>query len=625
MADTPAKVAPDGEVETVAAAASSAPVAANAAERPWLISLWSRVKEHKIVQWTVAYAAFAFVTLHAATLVSDALEWPHVIVRALTLILMLGLPMAPILAWYHGVRALKRVSIPELVLIILLLVIAGALLWRSPHPTTEQARTETASQTVTVPVKPASTEPVFAPPAHSIAVLPFVNMSGDPKQEYFSDGISEELLNSLSRLNDLQVVARTSSFSFKGKDVDVATIAHQLNVGAVLEGSVRRAGNTVRITVQLINAVSGFHMWSQTYDRNLTDVLKVQTEVATAVAQQLEAKLSGNETQQIELGGTKNPEAYDAYLRGLHLVSEGGDFEEGKLRAALAAFDQAIHLDPDYAWAYIGRARALNNISAASIAKPGERASVREQALKAGEQAVALAPELGEAHLVVAVTRAYSLDLAGAAPEYERALRLAPGSAFVQSSFAWFSTVLGHFDSASQAAHRAVALDPQDVRTHTGLGEDLGWAGRYDEALVALHDARLLDPGSHWIEFSTVSILLRSGQPERARQDCESPSTPLDEDQRHYCLALAYHALGRQTDAERELGLLMALDGDRGAFWYVDFYALSGNKAAAVQWLSRAEQLRDPRLQLLRVYAGLDSIRQEPQFKAIEARLNFPP
>jgi serine/threonine-protein kinase len=511
-----------------------------------------------------------------------------------------------------------------LILIVLLLAIGGTLLWRLPHPATEPTRAEADSLTTAPRVTP-SVAAVFAPPPHSVAVLPFVNMSGDPKQEYFSDGISEELLNSLSRLNDLQVVARTSSFSFKGKDVDVATIAHQLNVGAILEGSVRRAGDTVRITAQLINAVNGFHVWSQTYDRKLTDTLKVQTEVATAVAQQLEVKLSGNETQQIELGGTKNPEAYDAYLRGLQLVSEGGDFEEGKLRAALAAFDQAIHLDPDYAWAYIGRARALNNISAASIAKPGERASVREQALKAGEQAVALAPELGEAHLEVAATRAYSLDLAGAAPEYERALRLAPGSAFVQSSFAWFSTVLGHFDSALQAAHRAVALDPQDVRTHTGLGVTLHFARRYDEALVAFHDARLLDPGSHWIGFNTVSILLASGQPERARQDCESPSTPLDEDQRHYCLALAYHALGRQTDAERELGLLMALDGDRAAFWYVYVYALSGNKAAALQWLSRAEQLRDPRLQLLRVFSGLDPIRQEPQFKAIEARLNFPP
>ena len=135
----------------------------------------------------------------------------------------------------------------------------------------------------------------------------------------------------------------------------------------------------------------------------------------------------------------------------------------------------------------------------------------------------------------------------------------------------------------------------------------------------------MLDPEAHWVEFNKAQTLLFSGQPERARQDCESPSTPLDEDGRHQCLALAYHALGRQSDAERELGKLMALDGDRAAFWSFLFYALSGNKAAALQWLSRAEQLRDPVVQLLRVYPGLDAIRQEPQFKAIEARLNFPP
>jgi len=165
------------------------------------------------------------------------------------------------------------------------------------------------------------------------------------KQEYFSDGITEELLNSLSRLNDLQVAARTSSFSFKGKDVDVATIARKLNVGAVLEGSVRRAGNTVRITVQLINAVSGFHIWSQTYDRNLTDILKLQADVATSVARQLEVKLVGDETAKIELGGTKNPEAYDAYLRGQQL-NRKVDSKEADYRKSLAAFDYAIRSIP---------------------------------------------------------------------------------------------------------------------------------------------------------------------------------------------------------------------------------------------------------------------------------------
>src|ERR1019366_4747361 len=267
--------------------------------------------------------AFAFASFHASTLLSDALEWPHVIVRSLTLVLIIGLPIAPILAWYHGVRALRRVSIPELILIALLLVIGGTLLWRSPQPAGEHRSAEAAKLAIDPPMEPAVAAVTFAPPAHSIAVLPFVNMSGDAKQEYFSDGISEELLNALSRLNELQVAARTSSFSFKGQNVDVSTIAHKLNVGTILEGSVRRAGKTVRITVQLIDAVSGFHIWSETYDRTLNDTLKIQTEVATSVAEKLKIQMSTYGHEQLALGSTNNAEAYDAYLRGVQLDEKG--------------------------------------------------------------------------------------------------------------------------------------------------------------------------------------------------------------------------------------------------------------------------------------------------------------
>jgi TolB-like protein len=166
------------------------------------------------------------------------------------------------------------------------------------------------------PVAPPAAAPVaFSPPPHSIAVLPFVNMSGDKEQEYFSDGLTEELLNSLARINELQVAARTSAFSFKGKDTDIGTIARKLNVGAVLEGSVRRSAHTVRITAQLINAVSGFHLWSETYDRDLGDVLKLQTEIANAVATALKVTLLGDTAAKVEIGGTHNPTAFDAYLR----------------------------------------------------------------------------------------------------------------------------------------------------------------------------------------------------------------------------------------------------------------------------------------------------------------------
>jgi len=512
---------------------------------------------------------------------------------------------------------------PRSWLLVAALTVAGvALAWLAIDRLRSFAA---AKQTAAVPSasRPA-TVAAFAPPPHSVAVLPFVNMSGDPSQDYFSDGISEELLNSLSRLNDLQVVARTSSFSFKGQNVDVATIAHQLNVGAVLEGSVRRAGNTVRITVQLINTVTGFHIWSQTYDRNLTDILQVQTDVATAVAQQLETRLVGDEEARIGMGGTKNSEAYDAYLRGVQLL-RNPDPEEANDKAAIAAFDQAIALDPDYARAYGGRAAALGNFAIFN-AKPREQPGLRAQALEAAQRAVELAPELGEAHLIVAEIRAFLLlDYAAAAPEFDRALALAPGNAQVLRAFAGFAADLGHFEPAVKAARRLVSLDPQDVNAHITLGMALYFARRYGEASAALQDAKVLNPGSHYVQSFIMQTLLASGQTELARQQCESTSTPLDEDFRHHCLALAYHSLGRQADAERELQQLKALNGDGSAYGFARIYAQWGDSPKSLQWLATAQRLRNPGLQALRVDWALDPIRSEPRFKEIEARMNLPP
>jgi TolB-like protein len=457
----------------------------------------------------------------------------------------------------------------------------------------------------------------FNPPPHSVAVLPFTNLSGDPKQEYLSDGISEELINALSHISALDVVARTSSFSFKGQQADIGTIARKLNVGAVLEGSVRRSGNTVRITAQLINAVNGFHMWSEDYDRNLGDSLALQTGIATAVAEQLKVKLLETEVAKIDVGGTKNAEAYVAFLRGTQLYETADT--DAEYHAALAAFDQAIALDALYAAAYAERAVILCHL----LDKQSVAAGFREEALKAANRAIALAPDLAESHLALYMVRLSFNDFRGAAQEIRRARALAPGSTRVLRNAAIMELMLGHSDSSVAQAQRVVTLDPQSYGARYDLTMSLYYARRFDEALTAAKEARALKPDSPWVTWILFHRYLASGQPELARQTCEAASV-LPEGERHFCLAMAYGALHQSTRAERELESFKTT-GEDYPYDYAKIYLQWGNTAAALKWLETAERELDGDLAALKVDPLLDPLRNTPQFKALEKRMNFPP
>ena len=461
-------------------------------------------------------------------------------------------------------------------------------------------------------------------PVPSIAVLPFLDLSEAKDQQYLADGMTEELIDKLSQIDGLRVPARTSSFYFKGKQITVADLGRALGVGHVLEGSVRKSGARVRITVQLIDTVTGYHLWSRAYDRDLTDILLVESEVATSVADQFKITLVDDELAKFGAGGTTNPDAYDAYLRGEQRLQAGVD-RQSDSREALTLFDRALAHDPNYGLALAGRARALDTLALFHSDATG-RDDLRQQALAAGERAVALAPDLGESHAALAITRAYGLfDFVGAAPEFERALALAPGNAHVQRLYAEFATVLGHHERAIAAATRAASLDPANASAYITLGRTLGHARRFTEALAALHKAEQLKPGSNYIDATIFGTLLDAGKPEQARDMCSSPAVTLDEANRHFCLALAEQALGRRAEAERHLEKLRAQYGDEGAFEYAEIYAQFGNRASAIEWLKRAEQQRSPSLQSLRVNARLDPIRHEPEFKALEARMKFPP
>jgi TolB-like protein/tetratricopeptide (TPR) repeat protein len=457
----------------------------------------------------------------------------------------------------------------------------------------------------------------FAPPAHSIAVLPFVNMSGDPKQDYFSDGLSEELLNSLVSLRGLQVAARTSSFSFKGSGTDVAEIARKLNVGAVLEGSVRKDGGRVRITAQLINAVTGFHLWSQTYDRDLKNVLVLQTEIATAVTKALQATLLADASTVVELGGTHDPHAFDAYLRGrgIEVISKETNL------AQIAAFDEAIRLDPMYAKAYASKGMSLGRY-AGSYESASNARHVMEEAHALSEKAVQLAPNLAEAHLDLAESYDRGLlDFAHGMAEYERALTLGPGDARVLGSYAIFLARMGHADAAAASAQRAVTLDPVNAGSYHSLGYVFLFSHRNREAIAAFDRALSLDPQLHWAHGLRGLAYLGLGEFETARQSCSTPP-PSWVDQ--LCLAVAYDKLGRKAEAQAEVSQMKAVQGDAMAYQFASIYAQWGDMPTALDWLEVAYRLKDPGLAWLKIDFLLDPLRHEPRFEEIERKLHFP-
>ena len=339
-------------------------------------------------------------------------------------------------------------------------------------------------------------------PAHSVAVLPFVNMSGDKDQDYLSDGLTDELLNSLAEINELQVAARTSAFSYKDKDVDIATIGRQLTVASILEGSVRRSGNTVRITTQLINPATGFRLWSHTYDRNLGDMLKLETEIADAVATALRVNLLGDVATKIELGGTRVPAAFDAYLRARKLILEAHDAET--FEKMIAAYSEAIRADPNFAVALAGRSLAYSSYAEDAASGPEARAAF-DKAQTDAREAIALAPALSEGHVALArFCENGSLDFSQASDEYDRAAELAPNDAMLLEEYGRFAVWLGHNEAGIAAAQRAVVADPLNPISHSHLGQALYHA---DETISRGHcrlrqlpgaSSQMLSPAYSW-------------------------------------------------------------------------------------------------------------------------------
>ena len=427
--------------------------------------LFEQLKRRNVFRVAALYLVVCWLILEPVHVVFHMLDVPVWANRLVVMIMAVGFPAVVIFAWVyeitpeglkptaevpHGqsIRRLTGRRLDMAIIAVLVLALGYFVLdkfWISKHIAGPQP-VASASPAASAPATPPA--PAFAPPPHSIAVLPFVNMSGDKEQEYFSEGLTEELLNSLSRINELQVAARTSSFSFQGEHPDIATVAHKLNVGAVLEGSVRRSANTVRITAQLVNGVTGFHFWSQSYDRDLGDVLKLQTDIATAVASTLKVTLLGDEAAKIEVGGTHNAAAIDAYLRATKIYADHANRSD--VEAAIANHTEAIELDPNYAVAYAGRSIAFDELALNFATSREVRATV-DKAEADARKAVALAPNLGLAHLALATAFESALDFGRASDEYERSNALEPGNVRILANYGFFAVCMGRLDAGLAA------------------------------------------------------------------------------------------------------------------------------------------------------------------------------
>jgi TolB-like protein/Flp pilus assembly protein TadD len=456
------------------------------------------------------------------------------------------------------------------------------------------------------------------PPAHSIAVLPFANLSGDASQDYFSDGLSEELINALARLKPLQVVARTSAFRFKGVRAGASEIGAKLNVAYILDGSVRREGALVRVGAQLVEVATGFERWTQTFDRDLKDILAVQSEIAQAVAEALKIHLLGADIAAFSLGGASNAPAYDDYLRGRRIFDGGGD--EAAYRAALARFDAAIAGDPGFAAAHAARARTLLSL-ANEYTPPARLRATYDDALGSARRAVALAPDLAEAQATLGgVLTSASMDFAGARQAYARALATGSGSADILTRYGQFSYEVGDFDRGLPAVRRAAQLDPLNPRVFRSLGYALIAARLYGEGIAAMRQALALKPSAEGAHAAIGDALLLQGDARGALDEYgREPLAWLGEAGK----AMAYKRLGDGAAASAAFKALASQANGVTLYQQAQVLAQWGESDRAIATLLAAQKAGDGGVVLVKTDPMMDPLRGDARFAALVKRLGL--
>ena len=576
---------------------------------------FGELKRRNVYKVAVAYAVVGWLLVQIATQVFPFFEIPNWGVRLIVLLVVVGFPIALILAWAFELtpEGIKRTEDADFVAPgasrkrrwIYVAIIAGALsiglFFLGRYTATNVANL----------------------PAKSIAVLPFENLSRDPDNAYFTEGIQDEILARLAKIADLKVISRTSTQRYKSSPDDLPQIAKRLGVSNILEGSVQKTADRVRVTVQLINAASDAHLWGETYDRNLTDVFAAESDIAKMIADTLRAKLSGSEQHAIAVRPTESAEAHQLYLRGRYFWNKrtGAD-----LKKSIDYFNQAIDKDPNYALAYAGLADAYVLFSAYAEGSPKESLP---QAKAAAKKALELDNTLGEAHASLAqALLAYDLDFAGANREFRRAIELNPNYATAHHWYAESGLVpLGQFDDAIAEAKRALELDPLSVIINADVGTILTSARRYDQAIEQLGKTVEMDPGFYYAHWTLGDALELKGRNEEAIAEYKKAIALNDDPLPPALLGHLYAKIGKKDEALTILKQLRELR-ESSKQRYVSPYNLAlihiglGQKNEALQLLEETYADRDGyNIAFIKVEPMLDPLRGDPRFEALAQKV----
>lgn len=584
---------------------------------------FGELRRRNVYKVAVAYAVVGWLLIQVATQVFPFLEIPNWAIRLIILVIAIGFPVALIIAWAfeltpEGIRRTEDADAAGqrsrggiwMALVVIAAALSLGLFFLGRYTAGNAQSQNPASRGSGAPASKA----VTAASEKSVAVLPLLNESGDPKDEYFSDGLSEELIAALAQINGLKVIGRSSSFRFKDRHEEPKAIGEKLGVSTLLEGTVRKQDGRVRIVAELVNAADGIALWTRTFDRELKDIFAVQQEIARAVAESLKVTLLGSNDKSAQMA-SNSVEAHNAYLQA-HFHFQRRNVED--YRKAITYFDQAIQLDPNYALAYAERAEVWTMIGDLT----GERATAYPKARSDAEKAVEIAPALAEAHAALGWVRFFGeWKFAEGLSELNRAKELSPANPTANDLLARVIVYLGRIDEAERQARQAVELDPLSVATQFNLARVLFIAGKFDEADRAGRKIAELQPSASSSHRWQVLVAVQRGDGETALREAQLEP---DEGFRPFELALAHYVRGDRKAADAALADLVANGKNGLAYQIAQVYAVRGETDKAFEWLQISFDNHDGGTLGLAVDPLLRGLHDDPRYKNLLVKLGLP-